>query len=90
MSGAVLSVPNSGSTDRVMFTSWAQDFKRESAPRRQLLMGEIEMRMRRMALERYEIFLPAATEVDTRRASWSAMRHIDRISSTSPRISCAR
>ena len=75
----VLSVLRSSSTDQAMFARWARDHGNDHATWRVLLLVEIEMRFRRMALEEYRILLAGSQTAGKDTKSTAAMRYIDRM-----------
>ena len=77
--GAVLAADQTTTRDRRAFKQWVDEFRNGSAPWRKLVLGEIEMRLRRMALEGPTVLLPksAVTEIDVQ--GTAAMRHIDKM-----------
>ncbi len=77
ISGAVIAVKRTSSPDAVTFWRWAKEYEIDSAAWRYLLLGEIEMRLRRMALEGYDIILRGAAAPDVDVAGRAAMRYID-------------
>ena len=78
-SGAVLAVRDPRSTDGAAFQRWAREYEIDNAAWRYLLLGEIEMRLRRLALEGYEILLAGSMAPDVDVAGRAAARHIDRM-----------
>ena len=74
--GAVIVADRPGSIDNTVFVRWAGEYERSGASWRRLLLGEIEMRLRRMALEKYSVILPGIA-TDRSLSERSSMRYID-------------
>ncbi|MCE2522965.1 MAG: helix-turn-helix domain-containing protein [Rhodobacteraceae bacterium] len=77
VSGAFLAVKHTNSADGAAFENWAQEYQIDNAAWRYLLLGEIEMRLRRLALEGYDILLVGSMAPDVDVAGRAAMRYID-------------
>ncbi len=81
ISGGILASRESCHEDALMFNTWARDYSRASDDPnwRNLLIGEIEMRLRRMALEGYDVLMKARGNADANVSGTSTMRHIDQM-----------
>ena len=79
LGGSVMAVGAASSLDAAVFTRWAREYEIDSAGWRYLLLGEIEMRLRRMALEGYDILLEGSLAPYVDVAGRAAMRYIDGI-----------
>lgn len=77
ISGAVISALPSNPTDSVILPRWAAEYRNGGAMWRNLLLGEIEMRLRRLALEGYVELLPGVAETDLDVSRVPSMRYID-------------
>ncbi len=75
--GSVLSGTAAAAVDDKIFPLWAEDYSRAGAPWRQLLRGEIETRLRRMALEGYDVLLDGAGASVVDVAGRIAMKHTE-------------
>ncbi len=79
MGGDVLSVAQPARNDPDLFDGWAREYGNEDAAWRVLLAGEIEMRLRRMALEEQETLLQGAGTGEINIRAVTAMRYVDRM-----------
>lgn len=77
INGNVLSAKKSNGTDTALFSSWASDFRRNDPAWQRLLLGEIEMRLRRMALEDCETLLPGAESSPLASRSAAGTRNVN-------------
>lgn len=82
ISGAVLSVKQDGpdqqfASDQLATDRWAKDYTNQDPAWRLLLLGEIQMRLRRLALDGFDVLMPGkeASHVDV--SGGTAMRYID-------------
>lgn len=75
--GAVLSATTVNPLDPLIFNKWAEDYTRTDKTWRQLLLGEIQMRLRRLTLEGYEVLMPGSEISSVEVGGVSTMRHID-------------
>ncbi|PHR62057.1 MAG: AraC family transcriptional regulator [Robiginitomaculum sp.] len=75
--GAVIAGNSRNEADRAKFTEWANEFPKADQSWRRLLLGEIEMRLRRMALEGYQILMEGnePSKIDVSGASVSRYIH---------------
>ncbi|MDE0307678.1 MAG: helix-turn-helix domain-containing protein [Albidovulum sp.] len=79
ISGAAVSAKELNPTDFTIFTKWAKEYSGTSVAWRRLLLGEIEMRLRRLALEGYHVILPAADSARIDAGGRTSMHYIDRM-----------
>lgn len=77
ISGAVLAAREVTDSDRMRFSSWAADYTRGDLSWRRLLLGEIEMRLRRMALEGYDILMKGTGAANVDVSGAAVTRYID-------------
>lgn len=74
--GAVVAAKQESEQDITLFDRWSADFKKTDPAWSQLLIGEVEMRFRRLALEGYEILLPGTGRVKGEAGGPATMHHI--------------
>lgn len=77
VSGAVIAARQPSQLDQIKFASWAHDYTRGDMSWRRLLLGEIEMRLRRLALEDYDVLMPGGETARVNISGAAAMRYID-------------
>ncbi len=77
ISGAVLCATTENSLDPLIFGKWAEDYAKSDRVWRQLLLGEIQMRLRRLSMEGYEVLMPGNESPSVEVSGVGTMRHID-------------
>ncbi len=77
--GAVIAARTAKSMDQDYFLRWSEDYQRETTAWRGLLRGEIEMRLRRLALEGYDVLLAGTSVPGVEAPAGIAMRHVERM-----------
>ena len=77
IAGDVMSAPAKSETDRFTFRRWTDEIKNSDATWHQLILGEVEMRVRRFALEGWETVKSGYGEVRSVVGAGGAMQHIE-------------
>ena len=77
ISGAVMSARETSPLDVLTFEGWAKDYKRCELSWRRLILGEIEMRLRRMALEGQDVLMEGSGTAEVDVSGAATMRYID-------------
>lgn len=77
VSGAVLSVKEPSITDQLLTGKWVRDYSNTDPAWRMLILGEIQMRLRRLALEGYDTLMSGKSVSNVDVSGVSAMRYID-------------
>ena len=75
--GAIISANDPKAGDHARFAGWARDYKESDPSWRRLLLGEIEMRLRRLALEGYTVLMEGGLKTDADGSGATVMRYID-------------
>ena len=74
ISGAAVSARDINLSDFTSFTKWANAYSGSGVAWRCLLLGEIEMRLRRLALEGFQVILPASDSARVDASGRTSMR----------------
>ena len=77
--GTVIASEAGDERDVAQFRQWAQDYKRSDPAWHRLIVGEVEMRLRRLALEGYETLLAGTTAANVEVKGGETMRYIDKM-----------
>lgn len=75
--GSVISAKSDNDQDIELFKRWASDYKKPGTSWSQLILGELEMRFRRLALEGHETLMEGASISNVDVSGGETMRHID-------------
>lgn len=78
-SGSVIATNTSKAFDKANFNQWLTDYRSNETQRRLLVLGEIQMRLKRMAIEGYDILLQGNMDSDIRLNSSSSRRRLDKM-----------
>ena len=77
IAGDVMSAPAQPEIDRYIFRRWTEEIKNADSTWHQLILGEVEMRVRRFALEGWETVKSGYGEVRSVVGAGGAMQHIE-------------
>lgn len=76
--GDIIGADRDSPTDRVMFQRWADEYREGTPAWRKLIIGEVEMRFRRLALEGWSVLMQGHGEARAVvGSSGAAMQHIE-------------
>ncbi len=79
ISGDVICSKKPDPLDNLNFQRWSEECRIDDAARRSLLLGEIEMRLKRLALEGWDVIKHGDAESASEMPGSSAMRHAEQM-----------